>query len=105
MSEHIKSWLKDLAKNNKEQQVLRSKHVQATGIPPHVAVMHHIRSMGEALERRAVIQGHLAVIQGHLADEVDARMNETLDARAIGGGAKHGLFNLFDKGPKICDNA
>ena len=53
------------------------QHIQATGIPSHVAVMHQIRSMGEALER-------LAVIQGHLADEVDARMNETLDARAIG---------------------
>ena len=37
--------------------------------------------MAEALER-------CAVIQGHLADEVDARMNETLDARAIGGGGQ-----------------
>ena len=84
-SHHQRSDQELAQRSRKEQQRTTSTTIKTctgkTGIPPHVAVMHQIRSMGEALEC-------LVVIQGHLADEVDARMNETLDARAIGGGGQ-----------------
>jgi hypothetical protein len=54
--------------------------MQATGIPPHVAVMHAIRliPVGECVDR-------LAVVQSRFVDEMEVRMNTIVDAREIGG--------------------
>jgi hypothetical protein len=68
--------------------------MQATGIPPHVAVMHAIRliPVGECVDR-------LAVVQSRFVDEMEVRMNTIVDAREIGGEATESLdlLNLFDK--------